>query len=79
LKTVIAQSALFVGIGLAIGLVLALGAARLLREMLFGVTPTDPLVLVAVAGIMALVALVACYVPGRRALRIEPAMALRAE
>ena len=79
LKTVVGQSAVCVGIGLALGVLLSLGATRLLREMLFGVTPGDPIVLVAVVGIMALVAFIACYVPSRRALRIEPAMALRAE
>jgi predicted permease len=79
LRAVIGQSAVFVGVGLALGVVLALGAARLMQDLLFGVTPADPLVLSAVVGLMALVALAACYVPGRRALRVEPAMALRAE
>ena len=79
LRTVVGQGAVSVGIGLALGVALALGAGRLLRDLLFGVTPSDPLVLVAVVAIMALVALVACVVPGRRALRVEPAMALRSE
>lgn len=79
LRAVIGQGAIFVAIGLGLGVALALGTSRLLREMLFEVTPTDPVVIAAVVGIMALVALVACYVPGRRALRVEPAMALRAE
>ena len=79
LRTVVGQGAASVGIGLALGVALALGAGRLLRDLLFGVTPSDPLVLVAVVAIMALVALVACVVPGRRALRVEPAMALRSE
>jgi putative ABC transport system permease protein len=47
--------------------------------LFFGVEPSDPLVLVAVVVLMAGVALVACYVPGRRALRVDPAVALRAE
>jgi predicted permease len=79
LRTVIGQGAVFVALGLGLGVGLALGAARLLRDLLFGVMPSDPFVLIAVVTIMAIVAIIACYVPGRRALRIEPAMALRAE
>ena len=79
IRTVVGQGAVSVGIGLALGVALALGAGRLLRDLLFGVTPSDPLVLIAVVAIMSLVALAACVVPGRRALRVEPAMALRAE
>jgi putative ABC transport system permease protein len=79
LRTVIGQSALFVVAGLVLGVALAWGAGQLLRELLFEVTPADPLVMGGVVALMAVVALVACYVPGRRALEIEPALALRAE
>ena len=72
LRTVVGQGAASVGIGLALGVALALGAGRLLRDLLFGVTPSDPLVLVAVVAIMALVALVACVVPGRRRYESSP-------
>jgi putative ABC transport system permease protein len=79
LKSVVGQSAAFVGIGLALGVLLALGATRLMRDLLFEVTPSDPVVLAGVVTLMAAVALIACYAPSRRALRVEPAMALRAE
>jgi putative ABC transport system permease protein len=79
LRAVVGQGAVFVGLGLALGIVLALAAGRLLQDLLFGVKPSDPLVLAGVVSMMATVALLACIVPGRRALRVEPAMALRAE
>jgi len=63
--------------GVAAGLAGALLLARSLRSMLFGVTPHDPAVLAAVAGLLFVVALVACYIPARRATRVDPAAALR--
>ncbi len=65
--------------GLAIGLVLALTFGRLLQSMLFGVTPRDPLILVLVTTTVALATFAACYVPVRRAVRVDPMDALRAE
>ena len=79
LRMIVGQGAAFVGLGLGLGVVLALGAGGLLKDLLFGVEPSDPVVLSAVVGTIVLVALAACVVPGRRALRVEPAMALRAE
>jgi putative ABC transport system permease protein len=79
LRAVVGRGAVFVGRGLAVGVVLALAAGRLLQDLLCGVKPSDPLVLAGVVSVMATVALLACIVPGRRALRVEPAMALRAE
>jgi predicted permease len=79
LRSVVGQGAVSVGAGLGLGVLLALMAGRLLRGLLFGVEPSDPFVLSAVVSIIAAVALVACVVPGRRALRVEPAMALRAD
>jgi putative ABC transport system permease protein len=68
-----------IAIGVLVGLFGALSLSRFLRSMVFGVRPTDPLTFVAVAVLLALVALVACYLPARRALRIDPMIALREE
>jgi ABC-type antimicrobial peptide transport system permease subunit len=65
-----------VGIGLAIGLVGALGAGRALQDQLFGVSARDPLTLAAVVGVMMLVAVVAALITARRAARIDPSRAL---
>jgi predicted permease len=79
LRSVIGRGAISVGVGLGVGVVLALVAGGLLRDLLFAVEPRDPLILSLVVSTIATVGLVACVVPGRRALRVEPAMALRAE
>jgi putative ABC transport system permease protein len=65
--------------GLALGLVLALLAGRALQGLLFGVTPRDPAILALVSVGVAFATLVACYIPGRRAVRVDPMLALRAE
>jgi putative ABC transport system permease protein len=66
-------------VGLAAGLAGALAAARALTVLLFGVTTTDPVTFASVAASLAIVALVASYVPARRAARVDPMTALRAE
>lgn len=68
-----------VAIGLVVGIAVSLGATRLLRSQLFGVTPSDPLAYVTVAALLAIVALVACYLPARRAAAVDPIIALRQE
>ena len=68
-----------VGIGVAIGLVSALAATRFLGTLIFGVSPVDPPTFLSAAALLTLVALAAHVVPIRRALRIDPAQALRAE
>jgi putative ABC transport system permease protein len=65
--------------GLALGLVAALIVTRFMSTLLFGVKPSDPLTLAAVAVILAAVTLVACYLPARRATRVDPLIALRYE
>jgi predicted permease len=65
--------------GLGFGLAGALVLTRFLRTLLFGASPADPLTYVAVSVLLAVVALVACYVPARRAMRVDPLEALRCE
>ncbi|NIR44872.1 MAG: FtsX-like permease family protein [Gemmatimonadetes bacterium] len=76
---VVAQGFRVVAIGLVIGLAGSLLLARLIRSLLFGVGPTDPLVLTATVLILAACGAVACLLPARRATRIDPVVALSAE
>ena len=73
------RAAVQLAVGVTLGLWGALGAGQLLQGLLFGVSSRDPLTLVGVPALMAVVALVACFVPARRAMRLDPVAALRAE
>jgi len=64
-------------VGLVVGVVASFGLTRLLQAQLFNVKPTDPLTVSAVAVFIAIVALIACYVPARRATRVDPMVMLR--
>ena len=79
LALMLMMGARLVAIGLAIGIPASLAATRLLRSQLFGVSSNDPLAYVAVATVLALVALTACYFPARRAASVDPIVALRQE
>jgi putative ABC transport system permease protein len=79
LKLVLASGFSLVTAGVVVGLVAALGATRLLGTLVFGVSPVDPLTFAAAAILLVVVALTAHWIPIRRALRIDPAAALRAE
>src|SRR5207248_6094331 len=79
LALVVGEGMLLVGIGAAVGIAAAAAATRLMRTLLFGVTPTDPLTFTAAALFLILVALVAAYLPARRATRVDPVIALRYE
>lgn len=79
LRLVFGQGAVLVAIGLACGLGAALPVTRALTTLLFGVTARDPTVFAGVAVLLGAVALAACYVPARRAARVDPLVALRFE
>jgi putative ABC transport system permease protein len=79
LLTVVRQGLVLALVGIAIGLAGALAASRALSAFLFGVGATDPLTFGAVALLLLGVALLASYVPSRRALKVDPIIALRAE
>jgi putative ABC transport system permease protein len=77
LRLIVGQGAGLAVAGLAIGLVCALAATRVLHSLLFGVTPSDPLSFGAVVAILAVAALLAAWVPARQASKLPPAVALR--
>jgi ABC-type antimicrobial peptide transport system permease subunit len=79
LGLVVGQGILLVLIGAAIGIAAAMGVTRFMAAMLFGVHANDPVTFAGVAILLTLVALAACYIPARRATRVDPMVALRYE
>jgi len=74
---VLGQGMKLAGAGLVLGTAGAFGASRLLAKMLYGVKPTDPSTYAVVAAVLGAIALVACYLPARRAMRLDPILALK--
>jgi ABC-type antimicrobial peptide transport system permease subunit len=79
LGLIVAHGARLALMGLALGIALSLLSGRLLEGLLFGVTARDPWSLIGVSVLVAIATLAACYIPGRRAVRVDPMTALRAE
>ena len=79
LSLLMGHAARLSGIGVAIGVAMALTLARLMSSLLFGVAPTDALTFLVVVVFLILVTLLACYIPTRRAMRVDPIIALRYE
>jgi predicted permease len=79
LGLILGQGLGIAGVGIAIGLAAAFALSRVATSLLYGVSPADPLTFAVVAGIIALVALVACVVPARRASRVDPLVAMQAD
>jgi ABC-type antimicrobial peptide transport system permease subunit len=79
LRLVLQQGVRMVGAGLLVGLLAAWGLTRVLARVLFGVSPSDPLTYVTVVVLLSATALLACWLPARRATRVDPGIALRYE
>jgi predicted permease len=79
LRMIVGEGMRIALIGVGIGIVAALGLTRLITKLIFGVGANDPLTFIGVAVLLSGVALVACYIPARRAMRVDPIIALRYE
>ena len=79
LRLILSRGVKMALLGAGIGLLAALALSRLIRELLYGISPADPLTFAAVALLLLFIALLACYLPARRAASVDPTLALRCE
>ena len=77
-RMILGEGGILVALGLVLGVALSIFATRFIDSLLFGVTPRDPLTLIGVAALMAAIGIIACWIPARRAARIDPAITMRA-
>ena len=79
LLLVVGQGMKLAGLGLVLGIAAALATTRFMKELLFGIEPTDPLTFITIGLLLVAVALIASWLPARRAVRTDPTAALRSE
>jgi putative ABC transport system permease protein len=79
LRLILRQGLMLVASGMALGMLAAIALTQVIRSFLWGITPTDPVTFAIVSAALTALALIACYVPARRALKIDPIIALRIE
>jgi ABC-type antimicrobial peptide transport system permease subunit len=79
LRIVLAEALMLVGLGIVCGLIVSIALTRVLQSVLYDVSATDPVTFAGVALLLTVVALLACYVPARRAMKVDPLVALRYE
>jgi ABC-type antimicrobial peptide transport system permease subunit len=77
LKLIVGRGLVLVSVGAVIGVFASVGLTRFIENMLFGVTPTDPLTFVMIVALLGFVALLACLIPAQRAMRVDPIVVLR--
>lgn len=79
LKMVLGQGLMLVGIGLVVGLGMSMALTRFMRNLLFQIGVVDPVTFISVSAVLVGVAMIACYIPARRATKVDPLIALRYE
>jgi putative ABC transport system permease protein len=78
-RLVVSSGLKLASLGIGLGIVIAAGSTRILANLLYGVTPIDPVSFVAISTLVVVIAFAASYIPARRAIRIDPMVALRAD